>query len=113
MGLSAALVYKKDIYFLIIATIGNSLGAFLNFFLGKLCSHHWKDKILKISAKQVEQFNRLFEKYGKLLALFCWLPIIGDPISFLLGSIKKDITLILIFIVIGKFSRYLLVYLLF
>ena len=48
-----------------------------------------------------------FDKYGAFSILFSWLPIVGDPITFVAGILKYDFKKFLILVIVAKFSRYL------
>ena len=111
LGSEALLIYDitqgYNIYLLLFcATLGNSLGSLVNYFLGLkgeeylLSKNYIKEKYIKISKK-------FFDKYGAFTLLFSWLPIIGDPITFIAGVLKYDIKKFIVLVVIAKFLRYL------
>ena len=50
-----------------------------------------------------------FDKYGSISLLFSWLPIIGDPITFVAGILKYDLKKFIVLVVIAKLSRYLFI----
>ena len=111
LGSEALLIYDikegYNIYFLVIvATIGNSLGSLLNYFLGLKGEEYLVEKKL-INEKVILKSKSYFDKYGSISLLFSWLPIIGDPITFVAGILKYDLKKFLIFVIIAKFSRYL------
>lgn len=111
LGSEALLIYDikegYNIYFLVIvATIGNSLGSLLNYFLGLKGEEYLVEKKL-INEKVILKSKSYFDKYGSISLLFSWLPIIGDPITFVAGILKYDLKKLLIFVIIAKFSRYL------
>ncbi len=111
LGSEALLIYDikqgYNLYFLIfIATLGNSLGAVINYFLGLKGEEYLVKKNL-IKEKYIIKSKYYFDKYGGFSLLFSWLPIIGDPITFIAGTLKYDFKRFLILVVIAKFSRYL------
>lgn len=93
---------------LLIATIGNSLGAIFNYYIGFLGDPNWLKK-LRVSIDQINRWKDSFQRYGVWLALFSWLPIIGDVLGVALGFFKAPKLPTFIFFTIGKFLRYLLV----
>ncbi len=97
--------YKNPLHLLIIATVGNSLGSILNYYLGKYLFIKLKEK----TKKQVLKYRKYIERFGVLVALFCWLPFIGDFLALGLGLFKVNKVLCFIFITIGKFLRYLII----
>lgn len=111
LGSEALLIYDikegYNLYLLIlIATLGNSLGAVINYFLGLKGEKYLVKKNL-IKEKYIVKSKYYFDKYGGFSLLFSWLPIIGDPITFIAGTLKYDFKKFLILVVVAKFSRYL------
>ncbi|RXJ85014.1 YqaA family protein [Arcobacter cloacae] len=112
-GSEALLIYNisvgYDIYLLLFfATLGNSLGSILNYYLGLKGEEYLIEKKL-LKEKYIDISKRYFDKYGFLTILFAWVPIIGDPITFIAGVLKYDFKKFVILIIISKFSRYLFI----
>ncbi len=110
-GSEALLIYNikegYNIYLLLLfATLGNSLGSVINYFLGLKGEEYLLKKSL-IKEKYIIKSKVYFDKYGAWSILFSWLPIIGDPITFVAGVLKYDFKKFLILVIIAKFSRYL------
>ena len=113
LGSEALLIYDikegYNIYFLvIIATIGNSLGSILNYFLGLKGEEYLVEKKL-LNEKMILKLKTYFDKYGFVCLLFSWLPIIGDPLTFVAGILKYDLKKFIIIVTIAKFLRYLFI----
>lgn len=111
LGSEALLIYDikegHNIFLLLLfATIGNSLGSVINYFLGLKGEEYLLKKSL-IKESYIIKCKNYFDKYGLYTILFSWLPIIGDPITFVAGILKYDLKIFLIFVIIAKFSRYL------
>lgn len=107
-------INSQDIFFaLLIATCGNSLGAILNYYLGFFVKIEWAKKYLGFKEEQILKAQTLLSRYGLWLSFFCFLPIIGDPISFVLGLNKFSKWKCFSLITLGKFMRYLAIYLIF
>ena len=98
---------------LIIITSGNWLGSITTYGIGYLGNVDWIEKYFKINLEKIEKTKRYLNKYGTLLALFVWVPIIGDVFALALGYFKINFALTAIFMLIGKFFRYLLLLFLF
>ena len=64
-------------------------------------------KNLRVSEAQIIKWEQSINKYGVGLALFSWLPIIGDVIGIALGFFKVSIFWSFLFMATGKFCRYL------
>ena len=111
LGSEALLIYDVfagyNIYLLLFfATLGNSLGSVVNYYLGLKGEEYLINKKL-LSEKLILKSKNYFDKYGGFCILFSWLPIIGDPITFIAGTLKYDFKKFLILVIIAKFSRYL------
>ena len=111
LGSEALLIYDitqgHNIYLLLFfATFGNSLGSVVNYFLGLKGEEYLINKKL-LNEKYILKAKSYFDKYGAWSILFSWLPIIGDPITFVAGILKYDFKKFLILVVVAKFSRYL------
>ena len=94
------------------SSLGNILGSVFNwvlgFFLIKLQNKIW----FPFNQEQILKSSQWFEKYGKWSLLFAWVPIIGDPLTFVAGTMKTKFFIFLILVGIGKISRYLFISLL-
>ena len=113
LGSEALLVYNINqgfniYYLLFIATLGNSLGSVLNYYLGLKGEEYLVNKKL-INEKYINLSKKYFDKYGVICILFAWLPIIGDPITFVAGILKYNFKIFLVLVVISKLSRYLFI----
>jgi len=95
---------------LLIATLGNTLGSFVNYVLGKYATTFALSKGY-MSEKQLQKASTLFEKYGAISLLFSWLPIIGDPLTFVAGIVRYSWWKFLIIVGLAKLARYSFVYL--
>ena len=113
LGSEALLIYNIkegfNIYvLLLIATFGNVLGSILNYYLGLKGEEYLVDKKL-VKQKYIDSSKRYFDRFGAFSLLFAWLPIIGDPITFIAGVLKYNFKLFLVLVVISKLGRYLFI----
>ena len=112
-GSEALLIYDikegYNIYLLLlVATLGNSLGSLINYFIGLKGEEFLVEKKY-LKEEKILKTKRYFDKYGAFCILFSWLPIIGDPITFIAGILKYNLRNFIILVVIAKFSRYLFI----
>ena len=70
---------------LIIATIGNWLGGLTSYWLGWLGRWDWLERWLKVKREQLARQKEKIDRYGVWLALFTWLPLVGDLFAIALG----------------------------
>ncbi len=113
LGSEALLIYNIkegfNIYALLFfATFGNVLGSILNYYLGLKGEEYLVDKKL-VKQKYIDSSKRYFDRFGAFSLLFAWLPIIGDPITFIAGVLKYNFKLFLVLVVISKLGRYLFI----
>ena len=89
------------------ATIGNTLGGWLNYIIGRMGNPYWL-KVFGATLERINKWKNKVNKYGSWMALFSWLPFIGDVLGIALGFFRARILPTFLFIFIGKFLRYLL-----
>ncbi|NCB54300.1 MAG: DedA family protein [Epsilonproteobacteria bacterium] len=94
---------------LCVATLGNTSGAFVNFVLGKYALDFALHKGYMKTA-HLHKASSLFAKYGAWTLLFSWLPIIGDPLTFVAGMLRYDWRKFILIVGFAKGIRYLFVY---
>lgn len=106
--LSAADGFDVAILFAV-ATLGNTLGAAVNWALGRFCLH-WRDRRwFPVSAEQLDRAGARFRRYGLWSLLFAWLPIVGDPLTFAAGVLQVRFLPFLVLVGLGKGARYAMV----
>lgn len=113
LGSEALLIYDikegYNIYLLVlVATLGNTLGSVVNYYLGLKGEEYLVEKKL-LNEKYITKSKGYFDRFGSVCILFAWVPIIGDPITFMAGVLKYDFKKFLILVTISKFSRYLFI----
>ena len=92
-----------------LASIGNTLGACVNWILGRYCLH-WQDrKWFPVSRPALERASRWFYRYGQYSLLFAWVPLVGDPLTFTAGLLKLRFSRFLLLVAVGKIFRYVVV----
>jgi membrane protein YqaA with SNARE-associated domain len=97
---------------IIFSSLGNILGSVFNWVLGFYFITLQNKKWFPFKEKQISKSSLWFEKYGKWSLLFAWVPIIGDPLTFVAGTMKTKILTFIILVSFGKIARYLFISLL-
>lgn len=90
----------------VVATLGNTLGAVVNWGLGRYLLHFRDRRWFYFSRSQIEKAQRWYQRYGFWSLLFAWLPIGGDALTFIAGIMKVRLWLFLILVGTGKGLRY-------
>ena len=81
----------------VVASVGNSAGAILSYFLGRLIPPK------KLPSPRVQRY---LTKYGSSILLFSWIPFIGDALPIAAGWLRLSIVPCMIYLFIGKTFRY-------
>ncbi len=89
-----------------VATLGNVLGAVVNWGLGRYLLHWRGHRWFPFSADQLSRAEGWFSRYGVWSLLFAWVPLIGDPLTFAAGILRVNFWLFLVLVTIGKAARY-------
>ncbi len=92
-----------------IASTGNTLGAAVNWYLGRFLLHYQDRRWFYFKKDQVERMQYWFQRYGAWTLLFAWLPLGGDALTFIAGIMKVRFWLFLLLVGIGKSLRYVAV----
>lgn len=88
----------------IVATIGNTLGAITTWGLGMLAAKKYPAATL-LSANKQKALELVREK-GSWTLFFTWLPVVGDVLCFAGGWLKLPFLQALLIILLGKLGRY-------
>ena len=95
---------------LIIASLGNILGAAFNWILGFYLLKYVNKKWFPFTLNQIDKASLWFKKFGIWSLLFSWVPIIGDPLTLGAGILKLRFSIFLFLVSIGKIGRYSALY---
>ena len=97
----------------LVATVGNSLGAVVNWILGRYLTRFETRRWFPFKPESLHRAQAWFQKYGVWSLLFAWLPIGGDALTFIAGIMRVRFSLFLLLTAIGKGARYAVLYLLY
>ncbi len=89
-----------------VATVGNFLGACTTYGIGIWGSAFLLQKVLRVNMEQTERAAAFFRRYGSWALLLSWVPVIGDPLCLVAGSLRCNFFLFAVLVFIGKFARY-------
>ena len=95
---------------LISASFGNILGSIFNWCLGFYLLKYIDNKWFPFKQNQINKATSWFKKFGVWSLLFAWLPIIGDPLTFVAGTLKIRFSFFLLLVSIGKIGRYFFIF---
>lgn len=87
-------------------TAGNALGGITCYWIGHLSKTEWIEKYLKVDKKQMDRAERFIRGRGSWMALFSFLPVIGDAILIVLGWMRANVWIVALSMTLGKLARY-------
>ena len=91
-----------------IATLGNTLGSVINWWLGRYLQHFQHKRWFPVSAAGLQRAQMHFQRYGLWSLLLSWVPIIGDPLTVVAGLLRVPFWVFLGLVTLAKGGRYLL-----
>ena len=89
------------------ATLGNTLGAVVNWYLGRYLLHFQDRRWFYFSREQIDRAQRWFQRHGFWSLLLAWVPIGGDALTLIAGIMKVRLWLFVLLVGTGKGLRYL------
>ena len=116
------LALKPELFWaaVFVATAGNSVGGFITYWMGAgahLAFERWRRPRLDVGAGSASivadsstpqsRAQTWVHRFGAPILLLSWLPVVGDPLCAVAGWLRLPWLSCLVFIVIGKFARYL------
>lgn len=105
--LVALLIQRHDpLMTVLVATLGNYLGACTSYFIGIFGGDLLVKKLLRISDSEQNRAEQFFARYGSWSLFFSWLPVVGDPLCLAGGVLKIPFTRFSILVASGKTLRY-------
>lgn len=74
-----------------VATLGNVLGACINWLLGRYIEHFKKRRWFPVREQALDKAVRMYRRYGVWTLLLSWVPVIGDPLTVIAGGATHPI----------------------
>ena len=100
----------NSLLLLIAASTGNILGSVFNWICGYYAAYFIQKKWFPINQNLIDKATKFFSKYGKWSLLLAWVPFIGDPLTFVAGTLRYSIIPFVVLVSIGKVGRYIVIY---
>lgn len=91
------------------ATLGNCLGSIFNAYLGRECLRWQGRRWFPFTPDKLERAQRWFQRFGIYSLLLAWVPLVGDPLTFVAGIMRVKWLPFIILVALGKGLRYALV----
>ncbi|MFM1897058.1 MAG: inner membrane protein YqaA [Pseudomonadota bacterium] len=91
------------------ASLGNTLGAVVNWWLGRYLLRFQDRKWFYFTPEQIASAQQWYARYGYGSLLLAWLPIGGDALTLVAGIMKARLDLFVVLVAAGKTARYVFV----
>jgi membrane protein YqaA with SNARE-associated domain len=101
----------EPISVMVVATVGGVIGSVINYYMGRAGNEYILHKFIKPT--KLKKAETLFNKYGPIVLLLAWVPFVGDPLTAVAGLLKYPAKFFLFYVTLGKFFRFVLLYLIF
>lgn len=88
-----------------VATVGNTLGSMVNYWLGLKGETYLEEKG-HLSAQKMQKARNFFNQFGGWALLLSWVPIIGDPLTFIAGVLRYNFKRFALIVAVAKGTRY-------
>ena len=92
-----------------VASVGNTLGAVVNWILGRFLSGYSEKKWYPLTPGQQRRASAWFQRVGLWSLLFAWLPVVGDPLTVVAGVLRVRFLTFFLLVAMGKTGRYIIV----
>ena len=92
-----------------VATIGNTLGSIMNYYVGKLGTNFLLSRYINVGCEKRQNAEQMYRKWGAPVLSLAWIPIVGDPLTVIAGVFNLDLCIFTFWVFLGKSFRYSLV----
>jgi len=94
---------------IVVASLGNTLGAVVNWVLGRFLLQYQDRRWFYFKPEQVAKAQSWYQRYGIWSLLFAWLPIGGDALTFIAGVMRVRLMIFIVLVGFGKTCRYIVI----
>jgi membrane protein YqaA with SNARE-associated domain len=94
---------------LAVATTGNTLGAVVNWAMGRGIEHYQTRKWFPATPQQLEKAKHHYMRWGRWCLFFSWVPFVGDAFTVVAGVLRERLWIFVAIVGAGKLLRYLVV----
>jgi membrane protein YqaA with SNARE-associated domain len=92
---------------LLVATIGNTAGACVNWLLGRFIHSFQSKRWFPFPERRLDRAEGWYRKWGKWSLLLSWAPVVGDALTLLAGVARVPLGTFVALVVVAKGGRYL------
>ena len=85
-----------------VATLGNSAGSAVNWWLGRYLTRFQDRRWFPFSPESLRKAEGWYHRYGRWTLLCSWMPVIGDPLTLVAGTLREPLPSFLLLVVLAK-----------
>ncbi|MBL8579862.1 MAG: DedA family protein [Mesorhizobium sp.] len=90
----------------VVASLGNILGAIVNWILGRGTERFKERRWFPVSARALAKASAWYRRWGYWSLLLSWAPIVGDALTVAAGFLREPLWRFLLLVAIAKTGRY-------
>lgn len=91
----------------LIASLGNVLGATVNWGLGRTIERFHDSKWFPLHGPALARAKGWYLRYGRWSLLLSWVPFVGDPLTVAAGIMQERLVVFLLLVGMAKTGRYI------
>jgi membrane protein YqaA with SNARE-associated domain len=91
---------------IVVASIGNTLGAVVNWALGRGVERFKDRRWFPVSPSSLDRASAWYRRWGRWSLLLSWAPIGGDALTVAAGVLREPFWSFLVLVAIAKTGRY-------
>jgi membrane protein YqaA with SNARE-associated domain len=89
------------------ASLGNTLGAVVNWALGRGVARFSGRRWFPLSPEQLSRASGWYRRWGRFSLLLSWAPLVGDALTVAAGVLREPFWSFLALVAVAKTGRYL------
>jgi len=109
LAVLAARFPDQALFFLAVASLGNTLGSGVNWALGRALLRFQNKRWFPFKPSQIKAAQMRYSRFGYFSLLLSWLPIIGDPLTLIAGVMREPLWRFFLLVGFAKTARYAVV----
>jgi len=102
---SIVLIPDAVVLLVAVASVGNVLGALINWILGRFFSARCA-RMYNEEPGSVRRAAHWYQRWGWISLFASWVPFIGDPLTFCAGIMREPLWRFLLVVTFAKTARY-------
>jgi membrane protein YqaA with SNARE-associated domain len=92
---------------IVVASIGNILGAVCNWVLGRFIDRFHDRSWFPVKEASLKRASDWYRRYGRWTLLLSWMPLFGDALTVIAGVLREPLWSFLILVTLAKTGRYI------